>query len=119
MGYIFLLLALILNAVANILLKIGSDKIYLFKEQNFLSALTGNWVSILGIVCFASNVLFYSVALSKLPLSFAYPIMVGGGFLIISIFSLLYLHESISYLQITGMLLVLFGVTLISISSRV
>lgn len=115
MGYIFLSLALVLNAVANILMKVGTKNIHFFKEIALIDAVLKNYVLFIGLFLFALNVVFYTFALSKINLSTAYPIMVGGGFLIISLVSFFYLHESISTLQIIGMVLVFTGISLISI----
>jgi multidrug transporter EmrE-like cation transporter len=117
MGYVFLILALILNAIANILMKIGSKNIHFFKEINFFDAIIKNYILFFGLCLFAVNIIFYTISLSKINLSIAYPISAGGGFLIISIISFLYLKEPISILQILGMFLVLSGITLISFKS--
>ncbi|MBI2410429.1 MAG: hypothetical protein HYV32_00840 [Candidatus Kerfeldbacteria bacterium] len=115
MGYAYLVTALTLNAVANISLKVGSKNLHYFKEVGMIEAVMKNYVLILGLILFALNVIFYSVALSKLPLSLAYPLMVGGGFLIITLFSTFYLKETLSGVQLSGILLLLSGIILISL----
>lgn len=51
-------------------------------------------------------------------LSVAYPIMVGVGFTIIGIVSCLVFHERLSALQMTGLFLILIGVTLVAQTSN-
>ena len=114
-GWIVLGLALVLNALANVLLKAGSSGITggLTKET-FMQALYNPYL-MGGIVLFALNVLCYTFALSRLPLSLAYPVMVIGGLLIITTASVLIFGESISYLQAGGLALIVLGVALVYI----
>ena len=74
--------ALVLNATANLMMKFGIER---FKAASAnlaegiwpaLAALMTNWVLILGLVCFAANLVLYTYALKELPISIAYPIMV-------------------------------------------
>ncbi|MHC4799950.1 MAG: DMT family transporter [Planctomycetota bacterium] len=78
------------------------------------SALATNWMLILGISCFAVNVLFYAYALKKIDVSAAYPVMVGGGFAIIALVAWKFLGESLSRMQLTGVLCILIGVWLVA-----
>jgi len=119
---IALALALTLNATANLMMKVGARR---FGESGLTTAhgpgslaasLLANWVLILGIFCFAVNVLFYAYALSAeyMKISTAYPIMVSGGFVIIAIVSWKYLGETLSAAQWAGVALILLGVFLVA-----
>lgn len=114
MGYIYLVIALTLNAVANIILKLGSGNLKAIQEFGLIQGILKNGLLLVGLFLFALNVVFYSIALSKLPLSSAYPLMVGGGFLIITLFSILYLKEPVQLVQIFGIVLLFAGVICIS-----
>lgn len=120
MNYLFLIIALILNAFANVLMKIGAihngkaalvsgfpEKIIFFMKNPYL---------MVGIFLFGLNIIFYFFALTKIKLSIAYPIMTSGGFLIISIVSVLFFKESLSSVQIFGIILLVTGITLVSSS---
>lgn len=110
-GYMALFTALALNATANILLKIGAER---FTAPTWsLDFVLQNWLLILGLMCFGLNVVFYAYALSRLPLSVAYPVMAVGGMAIIILASTLYLRESISLVQSIGFALVMVGIFLI------
>jgi len=111
-GWIALVAALVLNAGANSLLKVGASSLEGGLSSGTLVAAATNIYLIGGIALFALNILCYTFALSRLPLSVAYPVMVIGGLLIITSFSVLVFHESLSYLQIGGLALVLLGVVL-------
>ncbi|UCD27470.1 MAG: EamA family transporter [Planctomycetota bacterium] len=117
---IALTVALILNATANLLIKFGMKRFDSAGQAisqsitSALSALAGNWMLILGLFFFAINVLFYAYALKKIDVSAAYPVMVGGGFAIIALVAWKFLGESLSRLQLTGVLCILIGVWLVA-----
>ncbi len=116
--YFVLALAILLNAGANILMKIAMQKSPVFIEQgsmfsSLIQAVKNPWL-LLGVSCFGLALVAYSAVLSKINLSIAYPIMTGAGFLIVSIVSALYLKEQLSYLHVMGALLILAGVWLLA-----
>lgn len=74
MGYVFLALALSLNAGANLLLKVGAVRFDLQEGPLLMRTVTNPWL-IAGITLFALNVAFYVAALQRLDLSVAYPVM--------------------------------------------
>ncbi len=111
--------ALLLNAAANLMVKFGIER---FKASGVSSAdgtaavaaaLATNWVLLLGLFLFATNVGLYAYALKGLPISIAYPIMVTVGFAIIVIVAGLYLQERLSAAQWVGVGLILLGVWLV------
>jgi len=121
MGYLFLIIALSLNAAANILMKMGADNLGSIKGQAISAAipkLLTNHLLILGLFLFGLNIIFYVIALSKIQLSVAYPIMTAGGFLLITMFSFLYLKENITLLQVAGLVFVAIGIVFITFNIR-
>ncbi len=109
MATIYLIAAFLLNGTANILLKIGSKKGIVFDGVS-LQTITANYLFILGLICFALNALFYFLALKALPLTVAYPVMIGMSLIIINAFALIYLNESINFMQMIGYGLLVIGV---------
>jgi len=112
--------ALLLNATANLMMKFGIER---FKAAGLsaaegigpvLVALLTNWVLMLGLACFATNVVLYTYALKGLPISVAYPIMVTVGFAIIVIVAGMYLQEHPTPKQWVGVALILIGVWLVA-----
>ncbi|MBN2196158.1 MAG: hypothetical protein JW751_25305 [Polyangiaceae bacterium] len=120
---IALVIALLLNAAANLMIRFGMRAIDL--ELGGAGLLDGglggalrllfrHWILLVGLVCFASNIVFYSFALQKLAISVAYPIMVVGGFAIIVIVAGALMSERLTTIQWVGVAAILFGMTLVA-----
>lgn len=99
MPFLYLFIAFIFNALANIFLKLKA-------EQGLLA-------SGFSALFFAANFLFYYLALRSVPLSTAYPIMVGASFLIINSYAYFFLSEKINLLQILGYMLIVSGIIVV------
>ena len=97
MWYIFLTVALVLNAVANILLKIASEKVVKFYS---VYGIITNITLMAWIWLFTLNVIFYTLALSKINLSIAYPVMTVWWITIVTLSSVFFLKEQLSFMQI-------------------
>ncbi|MHB0939492.1 MAG: DMT family transporter [Armatimonadota bacterium] len=111
-----LIIALVFNAAANVLMKIGArggadGGTLLEKGMHFFNAVT-----IVAIILFGINVLFYRKALEGIPLSVGYPIMLSGSLLLAVLAArfLPMLQERISPLQVAGMVLIVIGVWLVT-----
>jgi len=118
-----LVLALTLNAVANLLMKVGANRLNHAEGvpgggSGLVGALLSNWVLFLGLFFFACNVIFYTYALKGIRISVAYPIMVGAGFVIISTLAWRYLGERLSPTQWAGVAVILLGVWLVAREMR-
>lgn len=118
-----LIVALLLNASANLMIKFGMRGMDLELAGGspldgglfgLLRLLLRHWVVLLGLACFAANVVFYAFALQKLPISMAYPIMVTTGFAIIVVVAGAMLHERLTLLQWIGVGAILIGVSLVA-----
>jgi len=114
MGYLLLTVALTFNAVANILLKLGAGRLGALGEPGFTSRLLVNYQLLAGLALFALNVVFYAAALTRLNLSVAYPVMMGGSLFIVVTVSILLLREPVSATQMLGLVLLVLGMTLVT-----
>ena len=120
---IALVVALLLNATANLFIKFGmrgmdtelagasplDDGVW-----GLIKLLLRHWIVLAGLACFALNVVFYAFALQKLPISVAYPIMVTSGFAIIVAVAGFMLNERLSVTQWVGVGAILLGVILVA-----
>ena len=119
-----LIIALVLNAGANLLMKAGMKPVHeaggVLRDgvvAGVKTVLTSGTL-MLGLFCFAVNAAFYMYALQSraLKISIAYPIMVGGGFALIAVVARLHpaFSEMLTWGQKLGILLVFLGIILIA-----
>jgi len=114
MAYAFLIFAILLNGCANLLLKMGVERLRQPADSSLLLRVLENPALLLGLCLFAANVLCYVAALSQLKLSVAYPVMVAGSLLVVVLSSALWLGESLSIGQWSGIGLLLAGIVLVA-----
>ena len=107
--------AIVCNATANILIKVGMNKV---GDTKGIWELAKKAVMqpqlIAGIISFILAFVSYSYILTKLNLSIAYPIMVSMGIVIVVTVSYLFLCESINIIQIIGFALIIAGVWMVA-----
>lgn len=122
--FVALLIAMVLNALANLMMKVGMKPVEeaggLFRQGAggaFRIVLTSSTL-LAGLTFFALNVGFYMYALQSrsLKISVAYPMMVGGGFALIAVIARFHpaLAERLTLSQAAGVVLVLLGIVLIA-----
>ena len=119
--------ALLLNATANLLMKVGMKTVEasggVLKDGpvGAIKAVLTSAPLLVGLTCFGLNAAFYMYALQSkaLKISIAYPIMVGGGFAMIAIIARLHpaLAERMTGAQWAGVGLVMIGIVLIASQS--
>ena len=111
-----LILALSANAAANLLIRAGMRDRPLDPADpaGALRQILLNPLVAGGVALFAVNVVSYAYVLSRVPVSLAYPIMTGTGFLIVVSASALWLGESLDLVQVAGLLLIVGGVVLVA-----
>jgi len=116
MIYFLLFLALTFNAVANICIKLGSKQMTIDLQHLMTQPLMflKNGYLVLGLCLFATALVFYSLVLSRMNLSMAYPIMTGAGFVLVVGFSVLVLREQLFWWQWLGIGSIFLGVVLLS-----
>jgi multidrug transporter EmrE-like cation transporter len=111
-----------LNAAAQLLLKVATRPLAHFTEFNadtlwqavdVLFRSPQFWT---GMVCYAASVCVWLAALSKAPVSTAYP-MLSLGYVVVAAVSVAWLGESMSAGKVLGIALICAGVILVSRSS--
>jgi len=115
--YMVLAIAIIANSVANILMKIGMNKVgglEITSINDIWQKFILNYIVWLGIIFFGISLLSYSFVLSRIQLSVAYPIITSVGFILVVMVSLFYLNEALSLKQISGIVLIILGVWLVA-----
>ena len=121
--WLSLVLSVVLATVGQLLLQAGMDATgatVALQPRALLElvrTILGSWRLVLGFVAFASSSLFWLTALSRVPLSVAYPV-VSLSYVLILAASYLLLGERPSLVTWGGALLVMAGVALIGIGQR-
>jgi multidrug transporter EmrE-like cation transporter len=111
-----------LNAAAQLLLKIATRPLAHFTGFGFqtlrdsiliLATSIPFW---LGMVCYGTSVCVWLAALSKAPVSTAYP-MLSLGYIVVAAVSVLWLGETLPPAKVLGIAMICAGVALVSRSS--
>jgi multidrug transporter EmrE-like cation transporter len=111
-----------LNAAAQLLLKVATRPLAHFSQ--FSAATLSSSVLILckslpfwaGMLCYGASVCVWLAALSKAPVSTAYP-MLSLGYVVVAAISVMWLGESMSPAKLLGIALICAGVVLVSRSA--
>ena len=111
--------AICLNALANILMKVGMLKAggMRLEPGSLLRNFVLNPMVILGVISFASALVCYGYVLSRLNLSVAYPIMTSVGYAIVVLASVAFLGEKLDPVQVVGLSDIVIGVWLVASGS--
>lgn len=110
-GILFVVGSVIFNVIGQFLLKSGVMKAGL----NVISAMTViktifTPLVLFGFVCYGISSIFWIMALSKNDLSFAYPLLLSLGLVLIVLISWVFLKEQMTLERIAGIMLVAIGV---------
>lgn len=108
-----------LNAAAQLLLKVATRPLAHFsafnaaalKESALVLSMSGPFW--LGMACYAASVCVWLCALTKAPVSTAYP-MLSLGYILVAAVSALTLGEALSPAKMLGIALICAGVVLVS-----
>lgn len=107
MGYLFLAIAIVGEVIATSFLKLTSGEKVVW------------WAYPIVGVGYALAFTMLSLSLSRgVPLGIAYAIWAGVGVVLVAIISWVVFHETLTWQQIVGMLLVVAGVTLLELGGK-
>ena len=117
LNFMIVLLSVLLNAAAQIFLKKGSSVLseISFKE-NFLGSIfkiISDLYILGGLACYGISVAVWILALSRVDVSKAYP-MLSIGFIVSVLAAYVFLGESLSILKLIGICFITIGVLVIS-----
>jgi len=122
MTWALILMGVGLNAAAQLLLKIATRPLAQFADFSIptlvsavliLAKSPSFWI---GMTCYGTSLCVWLAALSKAPVSTAYP-MLSMGYIVVAAISVLWLGESLSSAKVLGIALICAGVVLVSRSS--
>lgn len=113
----FLLIAVIFSAAGELLLKRGMNQVGVLNLQpaeilpSLLKVFTTPFV-ILGFGSIFLGSIFWLSVISKVPLSYAYP-MLSTGYIVVVIASWLFLGEQLTHTRVLGVLIICAGVAVV------
>lgn len=114
--FFLIFLGVSLNALAQLCLKAGTNKLGVLLVGNlFESAVRVLFQPYIfaGLFCYVLSVSIWIVALSKAPVSIAYP-MLSMGYIIVLLLGWWWLNEPLSVNKTIGIGVIIFGIYLVS-----
>jgi drug/metabolite transporter (DMT)-like permease len=116
--FLLLILTVVLNTIANLLIKKGALKIIppsfsLFNIVPFLLQVGTNLFVVSGLVIFATGFFLWVLILSKIQVSIAAPLM-SVSYIFLTIFAYLFLNEPLTIWKIFGIMIIILGVFIIT-----
>jgi len=118
LSFLLILIGVLLNATAQLLLKAGTNAIghFAFTTDNILPIgwrLATQPYIFGGLSCYVISVVVWIMALSRVNVSVAYP-MLSIGYVVNAIAAWYLFGESISLTKLTGIGIIIFGVFIVS-----
>lgn len=116
MKWLILILGVVSNASASALIKVAmSQSKHAINIKEPLSILT-NWPLILGLFLYGAAFVFYALALTRLPLNVAHPILTSGSIALVAIASVTIFGEQMTTLNMLGVVMIMGGVAALTVS---
>ncbi len=117
MNFVLILTGVLLNAVAQIVLKkgmslIGNISVDLNSIIHMVLKATTNVYIYLGLFCYVLSFLVWLVVLSRTEVSYAYPFL-SIGYIVAAIVGYFWLGESMTFYKVGGIALICCGVFLL------
>ena len=113
--FLLVITAIFISVTGEMFLKSGMNRIGLFTFSNLFPTLGRILTSpriLTGFGFFALGAMFWLAALSRVNLSWAYP-MLAIGYILVLIFSTVFLKEHVSPIRWTGALIIVLGIILV------
>jgi Membrane transporters of cations and cationic drugs len=112
-----ILVSVFLGAIGQVLVKYGATGLQLNFAGKYLIesifSILRNVPVMCGIISYGVSFLLWIKVLSKVELSYAYP-MVSMGYIITMIFSYFVFRENISFVRLLGVVFIIIGVILVA-----
>ena len=111
-----IIIAVLIGGFAQTMMKFGTDRVGRFGETpvlEYLFRLLTTPFVLLAILAYGFGVIFYMFMLSRLDLSYLYPVMTALGLVLATLISSLIFREQISLVRLGGIVVVMLGVFLV------
>lgn len=108
---VFIVISVLIGAVGQIAFKYGAMQMVAQPGNTLLEKI--KWPIVLGLFLYGISTVIWIIALKKVELSYAYP-MISLGYILVFIASYFLFNESIGWLRIGGMLFIMTGIVLVA-----
>lgn len=121
LSFLLILAGVLLNAAAQLLLKAGTNVVGHF-EFHLDNAIPVGWKLVTephimsGMACYAISLVIWIMALSRVPVSIAYP-MLSIGYVVNAAVAHYWLGEDVDFLRMLGLGVIVVGVFIVARSS--
>jgi len=115
-AFLLVLIAVLFSVTGELFLKEGMTRVGVLSLATLgptVGRMLRTWPLYAGLGSIACGALFWLAALSRVDLSWAYPLL-SMGYILVLIFSWLFLGETVSYIRWIGAILVVIGVILVT-----
>lgn len=113
---VLILVSVLFGAAGQVMMKWGTNQINLASGSGLSRSLYVYFTNVpllSGLALYGISAIFWVLAIGKVELSYAYP-MVALGYVLVFIASFFLFHEHITFLRIWGLLLIVIGVVFIA-----
>ena len=121
-NFIFIISSVLLNALAQILLKAGMKQFgNIDLKNNIINtsiSIALNPYIITGFISYGISILLWLWVLSKVDVSLAYPFQ-ALGYIIVTILAWLIFQENISFTRIIALIFITIGLIILAFSARI
>lgn len=108
---LLIIISVSIGAVGQVAFKYGAMQMVDNPGNTLLEKI--KWPIVLGLFLYGISTILWILALKKVELSYAYP-MVSLGYVFVFIASYFIFHEPINWLRIGGMVFIMAGITLVA-----
>lgn len=121
LSFVLILTGVLLNAAAQLLLKAGTNAVGHF-DFHVDNAIPIGWRLasephiLSGMACYAVSLVVWIMALSRVPVSIAYP-MLSIGYVVNAVVAYFWLGEAVNFVRMLGIAVIVVGVFIVARSS--
>ncbi len=112
-----IVISVLVGGFAQTMMKLGTKKIGEFGDTpalDYLLRLMTSPFILLAVVAYGLGVILYMLMLSRMDLSYLYPVMTALGLILASLISTFILGEHVSAMRLGGIIVVIAGVFILS-----
>lgn len=115
MKWLILIIGVLANTGASSLVKLAILPPRKFPSFSDPMAAIQNWPFWLGLLLYGVAFILYTLALTRLPLNVAHPILTSGSIALVALVSVVFFGEDLSFVNIMGILLIMLGVAALTV----